>query len=274
METIDVHAHFFPDEIAAKAVPAMEGTSGWKTHHDGTLAGLIKSMDAAGIAVSVILPVATNPHKTGSINRFSASVDNERVVMAGALHPASPVWRDDIEEMLSLGFRSVKLHPDYQEFFVDSPEWRPFFGSLRDAGVTVIFHAGEDPSYREPFKATPSRIARLLDSVPGLRVVASHFGGFRYWDEVEQCLVGREDVALETSYSFGFLPDERISSMILAHGTDRVMFGTDSPWLDQAEEVGNVLRLDLGDEVTEKILCGNARRMLDEWQHAAAAHNR
>ncbi len=271
MKIIDIHTHFFPDAVAVKAIPQMEASAGWKTFHDGTLTGLLGSMDAAGIGTSIVLPVATNPEKVGSVNRFSASVGSGRIVMAGALHPKSAAWRDDLEEMLTLGFRAVKLHPDYQQFYVDDPELLPFFASIRDAGVTVVFHAGADPSFNPPFGAPPSRIARLLDNLPGLRVHASHMGGYQLWDEVEQYLVGREDVVMDTSFSFGFIPDQRIRSIIEAHGIERIMFGTDSPWLDQSEQAGYLPRLGLGDEATEMILFSNARGMIDNWKARAGA---
>jgi predicted TIM-barrel fold metal-dependent hydrolase len=248
----------------------MEETSGWRTRHDGTLAGLLGSMDVAGVETSLILPVATNPEKVSSVNRFSATVSEPRVVMAGALHPGSPAWRDDLDELLRLGFRVIKLHPDYQGFFVDEPEWRPFFAAIRDAGIRVVFHAGADPSYEPPFGATPGRIGNLLDQLPGLQASASHFGGFQAWDEVEQCLMGREELVMDTSYSFEFLPKERIIKIIRSHGIERIMFGTDSPWLDQAEQVGNILQLGMSDDETERVLYLNARRMIDEWQTQAA----
>ena len=184
--------------------------------------------------------------------------------MTGALHPRSPAWEDDLEEMLSLGFRAVKLHPDYQEFFIDESQWLPFFANLRDAGVTVIFHAGADPSYEAPFGAPPSRIARLLDNLPGPEGQRITYGRVPVVGRKPSSgLVGREDVVIDTSFSFGFIPDERIRSIFTAHGYERVMFGTDSPWLDQAEQVRSLIELGLGDEETEMILYGNARRMLD-----------
>lgn len=265
MEIIDAHTHFFPDQVAAGAISRLEASSGEKAFHDGTLAGLLGSMDKAGIATSLVLPVATNPEKVSSLNRFSASLGQERVVMAGALHPRSLSWREELDEMLELGFRSLKLHPDYQEFYPDDPELLPFFAAVRDAGVTVIFHAGADLSYKPPYGGPPARIARLMDSLPGLRVYATHMGGFRMWDEAERCLVGREDVVLDTSFSFGYMPAERIRSIIRDHGADRVMFGSDSPWLDQSEQVAKLRRLALESETEEKILGRNARRLLDGW---------
>lgn len=274
MKIIDAHTHFFPDAVAGKAIPKMEQTSGEKAFHDGTLAGLIGSMDDAGIELSVVLPVATNPLKVDSLNRFSAAVDSGRVVMAGGLHPHSPRWREELELMLALGFGAVKLHPDYQEFYPDDENLRPFFAALRDAGVTVAFHVGADLSYDPPYGGPPERIAALMDALPGLKVYATHMGGFRMWDAVERRLAGREDVLMDTSFSFGFMPEEQLRRIIAKHGAERVMYGSDSPWLDQAEQVENVRRLGLSSRDEELILYDNARRMIDSWRETASRYQR
>ena len=261
MRIIDFHTHFFPDKVAEKAISQMEAASGYKAYTDGTQAGLLRSMEVAGIQASVVLPVATNPEKVGSINRFSASIKHRRLLMVGALHPRAPRWQTDLEEMLELGFTAVKFHPDYQEFHPDDPELLPFFAALRDSGLLAIFHAGEDLSYQPPYNGSPSRLAWLLGQLPGIKIMATHMGGYRMWDEVENCLLGKP-VYMDTPFSFGEMSDERIRSLINKHGSDYVLFGTDSPWLDQATEVKNVLRLGLGSSVEEKIFHANAVRLM------------
>jgi len=261
VRVIDFHTHIFPDKVAEAAIPKMEATSGYKAYTDGTRAGLIRSMEKAGVECSVTLPVATNPDKVSSINRFGASVNDPRLHMAGALHPKAENWRKHVEEVVELGFSAVKLHPDYQEFYPDDPDLLPFFAALRDNGILVFFHAGEDLSYKAPFGGEPARIARLMENLPGIKIFAGHMGGYRMWDEVDRCLVGKP-VYMDTSFSFGEISDERIRSMIGRHGAEYVLFGTDSPWLDQAAEIKNVLRLGLGSAVEEKIFYENAVRLL------------
>jgi uncharacterized protein len=261
LRIIDFHTHFFPDKVAEKAVSKLEGTSGCRAYSDGTQAGLVASMARAGIERSVVLPVATNPEKVSSVNQFSASVTDPRLCMLGGLHPLSPLWREHLEEMIGLGLPGVKFHPDYQEFEPDDPQFLPLFAALRDSGLPVVFHAGEDLSFPPPNLGTPASFSNLLDKLPGLKLVATHMGGFRMWDEVERCLIGRP-VYMDTSFGFGWMSDERIRSMIGRHGDDYVLFGTDSPWLDQPAEVQNVLRLGLGGAAEEKIFFRNAIRLI------------
>jgi hypothetical protein len=50
--------------------------------------------------------------------------------------------------------------------------------------------------------------------------------------------------------------------MILAHPSDRILFGTDSPWASQTETLRLVQALELGPEREALLLCQNARRLL------------
>ena len=52
--------------------------------------------------------------------------------------------------------------------------------------------------------------------------------------------------------------------MILAHRPEYILFGTDSPWTDQAEEIEAFAGLGLPEELLEKIFYRNAKRLLGE----------
>lgn len=261
MQVIDSHAHFFPDKVADAAVSKLEGTSGQKAFLDGTQAGLLGSMERTGIELSMVLPVATNPGKVSSVNRFSAAVDDPRLVMFGSLHPASRAWREELDELVSLGLPGVKLHPEYQEFRPDDPALLPFFAAIRDSGLLVAFHCGEDISYEPPALCTPASIAFLLESLPGILIFATHMGGFRLWDDSETWLIGRP-VWMDTSFSLGWMPDDKLKKMISAHGQDYVMFGSDSPWQGQPEELERLKKLGLSSGMLERIAHGNAGQLL------------
>jgi predicted TIM-barrel fold metal-dependent hydrolase len=53
-----------------------------------------------------------------------------------------------------------------------------------------------------------------------------------------------------------------MTAMIKAHGTDRILFGTDSPWTDQKSEVEGIRGLDLTEDEINAILGGNAEGLL------------
>ena len=93
---IDFHTHIFPDAIAGRSIEVLKNgmlrASGrvYPEHSDGTLAGLKRLMDATGVDISVVLPIATREKQTESINQFAYKVtaeNNGKVISFGSLFP-------------------------------------------------------------------------------------------------------------------------------------------------------------------------------------------
>ena len=58
------------------------------------------------------------------------------------------------------------------------------------------------------------------------------------------------------------LKEDSFCELVRAFGADRVVFGTDSPWDDQGAALEAIRALTLTEEEKEKILGGNAQRIL------------
>ena len=85
---IDFHTHCFPDKIAERAIAKLSYVSGGiKPNTDGTLCGLLSSMDAQSVDTSVVLNIATNAHQQKSVNDFAASIKSDRIVPFGSVFP-------------------------------------------------------------------------------------------------------------------------------------------------------------------------------------------
>jgi len=92
-------------------------------------------------------------------------------------------------------------------------------------------------------------------------MIYAHMGGWMFWDDVERLIIG-ENVFLETSYTLGLISDERFVRMVRNHGIERVLFGTDSPWRSQKEDVEKILSLPFTDAEKERLLYKNALNLL------------
>jgi len=262
-DIIDIHTHAFPDALASRVIGPMAEAAGVPAAHAGTIASLKDSMRRAGIGLSVLMPVATKADQVSSVNRWAIERDAEDGLMSfGALHPLQDDLAGEVERLAAAGIKGVKFHPDYQQFRPDDPIMSPAYEAMAERGMIVLFHCGKDLSVPPPVMGTPERILAVHERFPALEIVAAHFGGYEMWDEVEQTLLGR-DVWLDTSYTVGRLPDEKLVEMIRAHGVGRVLFGTDTPWDDQAHEVAAFERLPLDEPERAAIFAGNARRLLD-----------
>ncbi len=262
MRIIDVHTHAFADDLAAKALPALLGSAEGrlKAHYDATVRGLIAEMDRTGVDVSVVQPVATKPAQVSVINDWAASIASDRIVGFGAMHPDFEDPATEIARMASLGIKGFKMHPEHQAFEPHEPRLDAIWRAACEHGLIVLFHAGADVIHPGVRGTAPS-FARLIDAWPGLKAILAHMGGFRQWAEVAEHLQGRA-VWLDTAYTLRHLPDDEFVALVRAHGTQRVLFGSDGPWTDAAEEIEHLRRLGFTADELDDLLGGNAARLL------------
>ena len=258
---IDFHAHCFADNIAANALTTLEKQADIRAVAGGTVADLKNHMRLCGVDQSVVLPVATKPSHVGTISRWAIEQRDESLVFFGAAHPDDPDFEATIRFLKSEGFLGVKLHPDYQRFFVDEPRMMPIYEQLRDAGLIVVLHSGIDIGYPSPVYCTPLMIRNVLNNVPGIKLVAAHMGAHALWRDVEELLVG-QPVYLDTSYSYYLLQKQGMERMISKHGAENILFGTDYPWKSAKDELEAIRSLSLSGRDIDKILSGNALGLL------------
>jgi len=258
---VDIHTHAFPDALAARAVAHLGAQANVRARLDGTVAALLTSMDRAGIDRSVVCSIATEPRQFASILRWSLGIAGPRLVPFPSVHPASPEAIEEVGRVAGAGFLGLKLHPEYQDFHADDPGLAEFYGAISFAGLVVLFHAGHDIGFPDSERSAPRRILQVVRSFPGLRVIASHLGGFRRWEEVAADLLG-SDIYLDTSYTLGHIPPDLFLEIVRGHRADRVLFGSDSPWCGQQEALSEFRALGLDPEREAAILGGNARALL------------
>lgn len=258
---IDFHVHVFPDDLAQIAVPKLAHSAQSPAYLDGTINALLESMDQAGIDQAVIQPVATKPEQVESINRWLATIRSPRLATFAAFFPGSEKWEQDLELIRELGFPGIKLHPDYQQFFVDDEELFPIYERIFEEGLYLLFHAGIDIGLPPPVHCTPQGLRKVVDTFGGEKIIAAHLGGWQMWEQVEEYLLG-EPLYLDTSFSISYLGASRTRALLKAHDPQKLLFATDSPWAPQLSCLGQLRGLDLEPELEALILGENGARIL------------
>ncbi len=261
---VDAHTHAFPDALAPSAVPKLEAGGRWepvRAHYDGTVGGLLASMDRAGIDRAIVVPVATKPEQTPKIARWSASVASDRLVPFASVHPDCPDVEAEVARAGEAGLRGLKFHPHYMDCALDDPRVVRIARAAAEAGLAMLTHAGHDVAFEADDRASPERVRRLHEAVPELRLTAAHLGGWQRWDEVLEHLAGLP-VYLETSYSLGRCPPAVLEKVLDAHPREYLMFGTDGPWTDQETELAKFLALPLDEEARRLALWENPHRFV------------
>lgn len=261
---IDFHTHIFPDKIAARSIEQLENASGITAATDGTLQGLLYSMDCNGVDLSVIMPVVTNPSQFHSVNSFAAKVNENykgRLISFGGIHPDSENYKKELDYIKELGLPGIKLHPDYQGVMIDDKRYIDIISYADELGLIILVHAGIDIGLPQPMHCPPDKMKCVIDMIKPRKLVLAHMGGWKKWEEVYEHLAG-ENVYLDTSFTFDFIDEEMFLKLIYKHGCDRVLFATDSPWSNAKRTIDKIMELPITDEQKECILSGNACRLL------------
>lgn len=261
MPIIDFHTHAFPNDLAARAVPQIAGNAGVTAFLDGKVASLLRSMDQAGIERSVVCSIATKPAQFQKIMDWSKAVRSDRLVLFPSVHPAAPDVLEQIRLIQAEGFLGIKLHPYYQDFDLDEPRMEPIYECIRECGLMVLSHTGFDVAFPRERRADPERVWKVVTKFPGLKFIATHMGAWEDWAEVERWLIGRP-VMLEISFAIAYCGAELARRLLMAHPSDYILFGTDSPWAGQAEEIERIKALNLPSDCRQKLFYDNARRLL------------
>lgn len=260
MKIIDTHTHVFPDKLAARATAQLSKPGIYFPHYDGTLDGLLASMEKYGIDQSWTVPVSTSARQVDTINAYATTQPREHIVPFGAIHPDTEDPREVLSHFKELGLVGYKMHPDYQNVRPTDPRMDAIWEATVEFGLIGYFHAGDDENPHTKL-GEPKEFAQVLDRYPTIKLCLAHFGGFNMWDDVEKYLIGR-DVWLDTAYTFGHIDNDQFLRMARRHGFERITFGTDGPWTDPADSLNIIKSLGLSDSELENLMHGAAEGLL------------
>ena len=265
---IDFHTHVFPDKIADRTVDALAKSSDIKPYSDGRVDSLCQRLTDAGVDIGINLPVLTRPMQFDSVLEFSAGLNKKaytgsRIISFMGAHPDMENPEEKLLLIKERGFLGIKIHPDYQSTFFDDERYVRILRAAKELDLITVTHAGVDGAYlSEPVKCTPDRVLRLLDKIGGYeKLVLAHYGANFLFDEVLLKLGGLP-VYFDTAYMLHCIDGELFLRILEKHGSERILFATDSPWRDIAEEVKMIKRYHLDSAAENNIFSENARKLL------------
>ena len=258
---LDAHCHIYPPAIAAKAAKAIGAFYNHESSCTGTAEEIIEINKEAGIDMSLVQSAATVPHQVASINEFIAATVNkypENFVGFGTLHPDSENSEKEIEQLITLGLRGVKIHNDFIRVAVDDKRMDKIYRLCAEARLPLLLHTGDS---RYDF-TNPDRMEKVLTANPDLTVIGAHFGGWSVWKEASERLSKFDNLLVDCSSSTAYISPELARELVRIYGAHRVMFGSDFPFNHPAEELERTLALGLTDAEYRLVLGENAKKLL------------
>ena len=265
---IDFHTHIFPDKIASSTIKKLEENSSGKAYTDGTKEGMINALKRANADIAIALPVMTKPTQFDSILRFATEVndsvfDKEKIISFAGIHPACEDIKGKMKLIKDSGIKGVKIHPDYQNTFIDDDGYIEILKRAKDYDLIVVTHSGVDDGYKgQPVKCPPELVLKVIKKVNHDKFVLGHYGAHKQWDEVYRILAG-ENVFFDTAFTLHEIEEETFKSILEKHGEDKVLFATDCPWRDIASDVAILNSYNLDKRVLDKIYYKNALKLLN-----------
>lgn len=258
---IDAHCHIYPDKIAQKASESTGSFYDIPMCLDGRVSTLLECGAKAGIDHFVVQSVATTPKQVSSINNFIASSvaeGNGKFTGLGTLHPDSEDIKADVDEIISLGLKGVKLHPDIQRFKIDDYRMLKIY-ELCEGRLPILIHTG-DHRYDN---SNPNRMMPILDIYKDLTVIGAHFGGWSMWEDATEKLCKYKNFYVDCSSSLYAMTPEKSKELIMTYGANRVLFGTDYPMWEPEAEIERFMQIELTQKQREDIFYNNAARLFD-----------
>jgi predicted TIM-barrel fold metal-dependent hydrolase len=278
---IDAHVHLFPTrEVGEMVVKQFQQTYGAGYYSLGTPEEYLADMKRAGIDYGIMVSFSPDP-QLKNMNFWTVAITRpgkNRPAKYPMLIPfisVSPTMKgktpvQELEHKLSWGMKGLKIHPIGQGFAPDDQRMWPVYEWLVRHNLPIIAHSGINvrPDAQTDL-ARPRRWLPVLQDFPTLRLILAHMGG-GFWDETVQIARQYPQVLFDTAIAVShvdtgprtWLDDARAVELIRAIGAERVLFGSDYPWIDPKGDIERIRQLALTAEEKRQVLGENAARML------------
>lgn len=245
---IDCHGHAGPFHRYPIAAPTPDG--------------MLRTMDSAGIEILLFAPhLAIGPDPEEG-NRLAARIHSEHpdrllpYCTVGPRRPEGEVCTMLDEYVASGWFVGIKLHPSLHRTPVTDPTYDVAFRYAEAYHVPMLVHTWEPCAF-----AAPDMVASVAQRHPGARIILAHSAGAHAgMRKVIELIRQHPNLYAETSGSTQ--PWGAVRELCEGVGAERVLFGSDLPFLDPRPKLGAVCLADLDDGAKSSILRGNALRLL------------
>ncbi len=219
-----------------------------------TGADLVAKLDAAHMDKAVIFPFVEGSFSNEPMQEYARAFPDRLIPFCSVNPWDSGAAVDEARRWLGKeGFKGIKLHPTLHGYHLaDHGMVDPIFKVAADHEVPIIVHGASD-LYNSPLEF--AEMARKFPEVP---LLMAHMGTFWLFQQAIELAKGLGNLFLETSRA----PVFEITEAVKALGPEKVIFGTDSPFVDYEWEVKKMERVAPDEASYELVMGGNIARIL------------
>jgi len=249
MEIIDFHAHLGP--YYNMHIPQPDADA------------MVHVMDRAGIDKVVVSSTpglcsdmaAGNTMVLDAIRRHQGRIYGACIVNGN--HPQLSL--DELERCFGADSDVVyvKIHPILAKCKLSDRRMSKIYDWASSRKLFVLVHTwlDDDPYGNQDLFVSVAR------DYPAINWLMGHTGGPYGSVHGVEIAAGLPNVFFDITLSM--CPARQIEFLVKEVGADRVIFGTDNPFIDPRPQIGRLFLADIGDDDRAKIAGGNVRRYID-----------
>jgi predicted TIM-barrel fold metal-dependent hydrolase len=225
-----------------------------------TAADMVHAMDRVGIrcCVSAAHAGISADYRIGNSQVIEAMrAFPGRILGYCCINPNYPddEIRDELKRCFDAGMTAIKYHPSCHKYPIDADCYRVAWEYADEHSLCVLTHT--EPGAGTCGVAQAGKCAKLY---PNAKVILGH-SGFGY-EGARRCI----EIAADTPNAFfdvasSMVDLDLVEKLVDGVGADRVLFGTDLPFLDCRMQIGRMAFSRLDDQQLAQVLAGNARRL-------------
>ena len=156
------------------------------------------------------------------------------------------------------GFVGIKIHPSLHRTWADDPVYQKAWEFAADHDLPILTHSWS-VSETNPAQAysTPGRFEVHVRRFPQVRLVLGHAGG-RGAGRLEAVRMVNEHPNVFLDIAGDVFCNRLIKTLAESVPPNKILFGTDFPWIDPRANLSRVLLAEIDDQLKQKILSDNA----------------
>ncbi len=244
---VDDHAHMGP-------------WNNFNVPEGGSAAAMVRSMDTLGIDVTIASPhIAIGPDYLEGNRQVAEAAEQfpDRILPYITINPNYPL--EEIEAEIrhwhdTTGIKGFKLHPSLHKATTLDDGYTPVYEYCQEHGLPILSHCWNGEGGLEKV------IATLSERYPAVSFLNAHSSST--WEVIEQnCKVAREYEQYYLDLAGSVLLYGGLETMVERVGAEKILFGTDVPFIDPRPGLGRMLCARISDEDKRKILGLNAKRI-------------
>lgn len=275
---IDAHVHLHPTEEVGKMVVEMiKEKYGVDYYSYGTPEDYLEDMKKANIDKAVMVSFApdnqlkNNNFWTVAITRASKNKQAKYpmfipfISVSPTMNGRTPL--EELEHKYMWGMRGLKIHPVAQNFSPDDERMMPVYEWLVKHDLPITAHSGMNIDCKSTF-GEPERWISVLEEFPDLKLILAHLGN-GFWDQTVEMADKFKGVMFDTAIAISYidspttLDDEEAIDLIRTIGSDRILFGSDYPWINPAKDIQRIKGLNISEDDKNLILGKNAAKLFN-----------